>query len=67
MRGVLQGQRAVRDMGPTSENDVWQWSMAEKVGSRCPLTHDVYPTLESGMRQRHSQKGGIVRFGSGAI
>ena len=28
----------VHDAGPTSESDVWQWNMVEKVGNRCPLT-----------------------------
>jgi len=38
MCGVLQGRRAVRDAGPMSESDVWQWNMTEKVGDGCPLT-----------------------------
>ena len=38
MCGVLQGQRVVHDVDPTSESDAWQWNMTEKVGNRCPLT-----------------------------
>jgi len=38
MHGVLRGQRVVRDAGLTSESDVWQQNMAEKVRNRCPLT-----------------------------